>query len=338
MKAIRYTRYGPPDVLELREIETPVPNDNQVLVRVHAASVNTIDLSMRGYLLARLFTGGLLKPKDPKLGIDLAGRVESVGSAVTRFHPGDEVFGRGWGAFAEYVCARESSVALKPAALTFEAAAAVPQTALIALQALRDNGEVQPGQQVLINGASGGIGTFAVQIAKAFGAEVTAVCSTRNVEMARSLGADRVIDYTQNDFTRQGQRYDLILGVNGYHSIFAYRRALRPNGILVMVGASKTRLVRALLQTMTLGPVLSRIGRQKTGIFSFTGKSNQQDLAYIKDLLEAGKIVPVIERCYPLSETAEAIRYLEEGHVRGKLIITMINGHIESKQPHLITS
>lgn len=321
MKAIRYTRYGSPDVLELSEVEKPAPNDHQVLVRVHAASVNTVDLMVSGHLLARIFTGGLRKPKDPRLGVDLAGRVEAVGRAVTQFQPGDAVFGRARGAFAEYVCAREEALVLKPPTLTFEAAASVPLAALIALQALRDHGQIQPGQQVLINGASGGVGTYAVQIAKAFGAEVTAVCSTRNVDQAHALGADRVIDYTQEDCTRQGPRYDLILGVNGYHSLFAYRRVLRPTGILVLVGASRARLVQALLEILLLGPVLSRTGRQRMRLFS--AKPNQPDSAFIKELLEAGKVVPVIERCYPLSATAEALRYLAEGHVRSKLIITV---------------
>jgi NADPH:quinone reductase-like Zn-dependent oxidoreductase len=323
MKAIIVPRYGSPDVLELREVGIPVPDDNQVLVRVHAASVNTADLAISGHFLARLFMTGLRKPKDPRLGIDLAGRVEAVGSAVTQFRPGDEVFGRGRGAFAEYVCAREGGLTLKPSTVTFEAAAAVPQAALIALGALRDKGQIQPGQRVLIDGASGGIGTFAVQIAKAFGAEVTAVCSTRNLEQARALGADRVIDYTQADWTREGQRYDLIVSVNGYHSLFAYRRALRPAGIYVLVGAPHSRLARALLRIWLLGPVLSRMGQQKMGLFGFTGKTNPQDLAYLKELLETGKLAPVIERCYPLSATAEAIRYLGEGHARGKLVITV---------------
>ena len=210
---------------------------------------------------------------------------------------------------------------LKPASLTFEEAAAVPQDGLIALQAVRDAGELQPGQKVLINGASGGIGTYVLQIAKALGGEVTAVCSTRNVEMARSLGADRVVDYTQKDAVRDGERYDLILGVNGYHSIFEYRRALRPEGIFVMVGATRTRFFRSILQAMLLGPVLSRMGKKKMRLFS--AKPNQQDLNYLRELIEAGKVVPLIEKSYPLSETAEAIRYMAEGHVRSKLVITM---------------
>ncbi|HMA37213.1 MAG TPA: NAD(P)-dependent alcohol dehydrogenase [Chloroflexia bacterium] len=323
MQAIRCTRYGPPEVLELSEVDKPAPTDHQVLVRVHAASVNTADLAMRGFLVARLFMGGLRKPKDPRLGIDLAGRVEAVGRAVTQFQPGDDVFGRARGAFAEYVCAREEGVVLKPPTLTFAAAAAVPQAAAIALQAVRDDAQIQPGEQVLINGASGGVGTYALQLAKVFGAHVTAVCSPRNVEQVHGLGADQVLDYTQQDCTRTGQRYDVILGVNGYHSLFVYRRALRPTGRYVLVGAGQTRLLRALLEMMLLGPVVSRMGRQRMRLCAFKGQPPQQDLAYIKELLEAGKLVPVIDRCYPLSETAAALRYLESGHVRSKVIITM---------------
>ena len=322
MKAIVYTQYGPPDVLQLKEVAKPVPKDNQVLVKVQAASINTLDLAMRGPFLARIITGGLLKPKDPRLGADIAGRVEAVGTNVTQFQPGDEVFGVVAGGFAEYACAAENQVALKPSNLSFEEAAAVPVAALTALQGLRNKGQIQPGQQVLIHGASGGVGTFAVQIAKAFGAEVTAVCSTRNVDMARSIGADQVIDYTQKDVTRTGQRYDLILAVNGYHPIFAYRRALRPKGRYVLVGGSKAHVFQALLQALLLGPVISRTGKQQMG-FMGIAKINQQDLVYVKELLEAGKVVPVIERRYPLNETAEALRYLEEGHARGKVVITV---------------
>jgi NADPH:quinone reductase-like Zn-dependent oxidoreductase len=321
MQAIVFTRYGSPDVLQFQDIEKPLPQDHQLLIEVHAASVNTLDLAIRGALLARLFTGGLLRPKDPRVGVDLAGRVEAVGSAVTQFRPGDEVFGRGRGAFAEYACVREDAVVLKPATITFEAAAAVPVAALTALQGLRDKGQIQPEQKVLIHGASGGVGTFAVQIAKSFGAEVTAVCSTRNVDMARSIGADHVIDYTQEDCTRSGQRYDLILAVNGYHPILAYRRVLSERGIYVMAGVSKDHIFQALLQAMLLGPVISRAGEQRMGFF--LAKPNQKDLMYVKELLETGKVVPVIDRRYPLSETAEAFRYLEEGHARGKVVITV---------------
>ncbi len=280
MKAIVHTKHGSPDVLQFKEVEKPLPVDHQLLIKVHAASVNTLDLALRGPFLARIITGGLFKPKDPRLGVDLAGRVEAVGSNVTQFQPGDEVFGRGLGAFAEYVCAREEAVVLKPTTMTFEAAAAVPVAALTALQGLRDKGQIQSGQKVLIHGASGGVGTFAVQIAKAFGAEVTAVCSTRNVDMVHSIGADQVIDYTQEDFTRNGQQYDLILAVNGYHSILTYRRALRPKGAYVMVGGSKAHLYQALLQALLLGPVISRTtGGQKMS-FMLT-KPNQKDLVFI---------------------------------------------------------
>jgi NADPH:quinone reductase-like Zn-dependent oxidoreductase len=328
MKAIVRTRYGSPDVLQFIAVEKPVPNDNEVLVRVHAASVNALDWHlMRGKpFLARTGGNGLRKPKDQRLGVDLAGRVETVGSKVTQLQVGDEVFGTGVGAFADYACAREDAVVVKPATLTFEAAAAVPVAALTALQGLRDMGQIQPGQQVLIQGASGGVGTFAVQIAKSVGAEVTAVCSTRNVDLTRSIGADHVIDYTQEDFTKNRhknkQRYDLILAVNGYHPMFAYRRALRPTGRYVMIGASNAHLFRAVLQALLLGPVISRVGRQKMG-FMGIAKINQKDLKYMTALLADGKVVPVIDRQYPLHETAEAIRYLEEGHARGKVVITV---------------
>jgi NADPH:quinone reductase-like Zn-dependent oxidoreductase len=322
MKAIVHTQYGSPDVLQFKEVEKPLPQDHQLLIKVHAASVNTLDLAIGGPFLARIITGGLLKPKDQRLGVDLAGRVEAVGSNVTQIQPGDEVFGRALGAFAEYACAREDAVVLKPTNLSFDAAAAVPVAALTALQGLCDKGQIQPGQKVLIHGASGGVGTFAVQIAKAFGAEVTAVCSTRNVDQVRSMGADQVIDYTQEDCTRNGQRYDLILAVNGYHPILAYRRALRPKGRYVMIGGSKDHIYQALLQALLLGPVISKTGSQKMG-FMGIAKINQKDLVFVKELLEAGKVVPVIERSYPLCETAEAFRYLEEGHARGKVVITI---------------
>ncbi len=327
MKAIIYTKYGPPDVLQFKEVEKPAPKDGEILVKISAASVNTLDLSMRGPLLARLITGGLFKPKDHRLGVDIAGRVEVVGNNVTQFRSGDEVFGAvAAGAFAEYACAAENKVALKPSNLSFEEAAVVPVAALTALQGLRDTGQIQPGQQVLIHGASGGVGTFAVQLAKAFGAEVTAVCSTRKVDMVRSIGADHVIDYTQADVTRSGQRYDLILAVNGYHSIFAYKRILRPTGRYVLVGVSQGHLFQFLLQALLLGPVISRTGRQQMG-FMGIAKINQKDLVDVKELIEAGKVVPVIERSYPISETAEALRYLEEGHAQGKVVIAVDHNH-----------
>jgi NADPH:quinone reductase-like Zn-dependent oxidoreductase len=323
MKAIIYTKYGSPDVLEFKEVEKPTPKDDEVLVKVHAASLNAADWHLlRGKpFLVRLMGFGLLKPKNKILGADMAGRVEAVGRNVKQFQPGDEVFGEisecGFGAFAEYVCAPENALALKPASMAFDEAAAVPLAALTALRGLRDKGQIQPGQKVLINGASGGVGTFAVQIAKSFGAEVTAVCSTRNLDKARSIGADQVIDYTQDDFTKSGQRYDLILAANGYHSIWDYKRALSPKGIYVMVGGSMAQMYQA----MFLGPLISKTGSKKMGFL--LQKSNQEDLVFMRELLEAGKVVSVIDRRYPLSEVPEAIRYLEEGHARGKVVITM---------------
>ncbi len=322
MKAIVYTQYGPPDVLQFKEVEKPTPKDDEVLIAVQAASANAADWHLlRGDpFLVRLMAGPL-KPKNTILGADIAGRVEAVGKNVKQFQPGDEVFGDisecGWGGFAEYVCASENALVLKPASMTFEEAAAVPLAALTALQGLRDKGQIQPGQKVLINGASGGVGTFAVQIAKSFGAEVTGVCSTRNLDMVRSIGADHVIDYTQEDFTQNGQRYDLIMATNGYHSISDYARALSPKGIYVMTGGSGAQMFQAML----LGPWISMTGNKKMG--NLLMKPNNKDLVFLKELLEAGKVVPVIDRRYPLSEVAEAIRYLEEGHARGKVVITV---------------
>jgi NADPH:quinone reductase-like Zn-dependent oxidoreductase len=319
MKAIVYTQYGPPDVLQFKEIATPTPADDEVLIKLYAASVNPVDWHvMRGH--ARLMIGGLLKPKHKVLGSDIAGRVEAVGRHVKQFQPGDEVFGgKGFagGGFAEYVCAIEDKLVLKPANISFEDAAAVPTAAITALQGLRDKGRIQRGHKVLVDGASGGVGTFAVQIAKSFGAEVTAVCSTRNVDTARSIGADHVIDYTRQDFTQSGQRYDLIIAANAYHSIFDYRRALSQDGIYVMAGGGGVQF----LQAMLLGPLLSLIGSKK--MCNFMAKRNKKDLVLLKDLLEAGKVVPVIDRRYPLSDVAEALRYLEEGHARGKVVITI---------------
>lgn len=319
MQAIVITKYGPPlEVLQLKQVEKPAPTHNQVLVKVHAASVNKKDLApVRGALVARLLGTGLLEPKRKLLGDDIAGRVEAVGKNVKQFQPGDEVFGDALGAFAEYACAGEDWLALKPANVTFEDAATVPIAALTALQGLRA-GQIQPGQKVLINGASGGVGTFAVQIAKSFGTEVTAVCSTGNLDTARWMGADHVIDYTQEDFTQNGQRYDLIVAANGDCSILGYRRALSPKGICVVLGGSLAQIFQALL----VGPFISKIGSKKLG-FMGIAKLNQKDLVFLKELLEAGKIKPVIDRRYPLSETAEAIRYLEEGHARGKVVITV---------------
>jgi len=325
MKAIVYYRYGSPDVLELQEIDKPVVKDDEVLIKVRAASANAGDwhLLRADPFLVRAMAG-LLKPKYNILGADLAGRVEEIGRNVRQFQPGDEVFGDisgcGFGAFAEYVCVPENAaLALKPASMTFEEAAAVPAAALTALQALRDKGQIQQGQKVLINGASGGVGTFAVQIAKSFGAEVTGVCSTRNLEMVRSIGADHVIDYTKEDFTRNGQLYDLIHAANGYHSISDYRRALSSKGTYVMTGGTMAQM----FQAMILGPWMSATSSKKMG--NMLVKPNREDLAFIKELLEAGKVVPVIDRRYPLGEVPEAIRYLEEGHAQGKVVITV--GH-----------
>jgi len=320
MKAAVHTKYGAPDVVQIMDVEKPVPKDNEVLIRVRAASVNPLDrYSMRGAPLIRSIPG-LRKPKDARLGVDLAGHVEAIGKQVTQFKPGDEVFGVGRGALAEYACSTEDKLALKPANLSFEEAAAVTVAAITALQGLRDKGRIQRGQTVLVDGASGGVGTFAVQIAKSFGAEVTAVCSTRNVETARSLGADYVIDYTREDFTKSGQRYDLILGANAHHSIFDYRRALSENGIFVLVGGELGRIFQSLL----LGPLLSRMGSKKSRFF--IANVNQKDLVFLKGLLETAKVASIIDKRYPLADTAEAFRYLEEGHARGKIVITVEHG------------
>ncbi len=322
MKAIVYEKYGPPDVLQLKEVDKPAPRGNEVLVKVHAASANPLDWHrMRGAPFLVRLEEGLRKPKNPMLGADIAGQVEAVGRSVTQLQPGDEVFGDcGWGGgFAEYVCVTEKNLVPKPANITFEEAASVPVVAFTALQGLRDKGQIQSGQKVLINGASGGVGTFAVQIAKSFGAEVTGVCSTRNLEMVRSIGADETIDYTQEDFTKHGQHYDLIYDAVGNRSVSDYKRALRPQGTCIITGF--TTLSR-LFQHMVLGPLMSMTGNKKI-VMQGVAKPNHKDLAFAKELLEAGKVIPVIDRCYPLSETAEAIRYLEQGHARGKVVITV---------------
>jgi NADPH:quinone reductase-like Zn-dependent oxidoreductase len=320
MKAITYTQYGSPDVIELKEVEKPTPKEDEVLIKIHAASVNAADWHyLRGTPLLFRLSSGLLKPKNIFLGADVAGRVEAVGRNITKFKPGDQVFGdlseSGRGTFAEYVCAPENALVLKPANISFEEAAAVPVAAVTALQGLR-KGQIQPGQKVLINGASGGVGTFAVQIAKSFGTDVTAVCSTKKVDMVRSIGADHVIDYTREDFTRNGERYDLILAANGYRSISDYKRALSSTGVYAMSGGDTAQMVEAML----LGPWMSRNG-QKMG--NLLAKPNNADLAFMRELLEAGNVVPVIDRCYPLSEVADAIRYLEAGHAQGKVVITV---------------
>jgi NADPH:quinone reductase-like Zn-dependent oxidoreductase len=324
MKAIVCTKYGSPDVLQLQEVTKPAPQDDEVLIRIHAASVNARDWRfMRAKpFFIRLAPGGLLGPRNRILGADVAGRVEAIGSKVRQFKPGDEVFGylpsaTGRGTFAEYVCANENAITLKPANLTFEQAAAVPMAAITALQGLRDHGNIQPGQKVLINGASGGVGTFAVQIAKAFGAEVTAVCSRRNLDMARSIGADHVIDYTREDFIRNGQQYDLILAVNGYHPISDYLRALSPGGLYVVAGGSMFQL----FQAARLGRQTSKTGNRRTYVVSLV--QSQKDLDLMKELLESGKIVPVIDRSYPLSKAAEALWYFEKEHAQGKVVITV---------------
>lgn len=324
MKAIVYTQYGSPDVLQFQEVEKPSPQENEVLVKIHAASVNPLDwhLMRAEPFLARL-ENGLFKPKVTRLGADIAGRVEAVGSAVTQFRVGDEVFGEkfktGLGGFAEYATIPENALTLKPPQVSFESAAAVPIAALTALQGLRTVGGIQAGQKVLINGASGGVGSFAVQIAKSFGAEVTGVCSTRNMDMVRTIGADHVIDYTREDFTRNGQQYDLIFDAVGNRSIADLQRALTPTGTGVIAGFTTLAL---LFQHMLWGAWVSKFGSQKIGMMP-TVQGNQTDLLFLKDLLGAGKIVPVLDRCYPLSETAEAIRYLETGRARGKVVITI---------------
>jgi NADPH:quinone reductase-like Zn-dependent oxidoreductase len=320
MKAMVYHTYGSPDVLHLEDVPTPVPQDDEILVKVVAASVAAGDWHLlRADPFPVRFMYGLLKPKHTILGADVAGLVEAVGRNVTQFQPGDAVFGdlsrSGFGAFAEYVAAPEHAFARKPARSTFAEAASVPVSAVTALLGLRDQGQIQPGQKVLINGASGGVGTFAVQIAKSFGAEVTAVCSTGKMELVRSIGADHVIDYTQEDFTQNGERYDLILAANGYHPIAAYQRCLRPQGRYVMTGGSTEQMFQAML----LGPWLSRKGSQRLG--NTLAKPNQKDLLVMQELLEVGSVVPVIDRTYPLHEVPEAIRYLEEGHARGKVVI-----------------
>lgn len=322
MQAIVHHTYGSPDVLNLEEVAKPVPQDNQVLIKVVAASAAAGDwhLLRADPFLVR-FASGLLRPKHKILGADVAGRVEAVGKNVTLFLPGDAVFGdlsaSGFGAFAEYVAAPEQAFALKPTNATFEEAATVPVSAVTALQGLRDHGHIQPGQKVLINGASGGVGTFAVQIAKALGAEVTAVCSTGKMDMVRALGADYVIDYTQQDFTQTGERYDLILAANGYRPLSAYQCSLTPQGRYVMSGGSTAQMFEAML----FGPLRSKKGGQKLG--NMLAKPSQKDLMFMKELLEAGKVTPVIDRCFPLCEVADAIRYVEAGHAKGKVVITV---------------
>ena len=321
MKAIVYTKYGPPDVLELKEIPRPIPKDSEVLVHVHAASVNSWDWDLlRGKpFLNRI--GGLFRPKYNILGCDIAGTVETVGKTVKRFHRGDEVFGdlsnSGFGGFAEFACARENALELKSSGMTFEEAAALPQAGLLALQGLRDKGRISKGQKVLVNGAGGGAGTFAVQIARSYGAEVTAVDSAGKLDMLRSIGADHVIDYTKEDFTKTGRHYDLILDVVTYRSIFDYRRVLSPKGTYVMLGGGSWARV---YQNMLLCPLLSIMGGKRMGFLIL--KPNK-DLAILKELVEAGRVRPVVDRRYPLSEVAQALRYFGTGEAKGKVVITV---------------
>ena len=324
MKAILHCEYGGPEVLKLEDVEKPTPTDNQILVRVRAASVNPLDLTIRGpWPLRPIF--GMRKPKDTRLGVDYAGTVEAVGKNVTQFKPGEEVFGGKDGALAEYVCAlADRSVVLKPANMTFEQAAAVPVAAITALQGLRDKGKIQAGQKVLVNGASGGVGTFAVQIAKSFGTEVTGVCSTRNVDLVRSIGADHVIDYTKEDFTKTDQRYDLIFDLVGNHSFSERRRVLNPNGICVMAGVGGAGWHDGM--GMRLAGELnslawSRFTSQK--FVAYIAAFNKADMTILADLMQSGKVTPVIDRTYKLSELPAALAYLEQGHARGKVVITV---------------
>lgn len=323
MKAIVYTQYGSPEVLRLEEVPQPTPKANEVLVKVRAASINAADLLfLKGEsALVRLMAGGLNRPKHTILGSDVAGVVEAVDASVTKFKPGDAVMGdlpdSGFGGLAEYVAVPEQYLTRKPTQVTFEDAAAIPLAGVTALQGVRDKGQVKAGQQVLIYGASGGVGTYLLQIAKVYGAEVTAVCSKRKVEMVRGLGADHIIDYTQEDFLQNGQQYDVILAANGYRPIRDYQRALKPGGTYVMVGGTMTQIFQAML----LGPLLSINSNKK--MTNLMAKTNPQDLAALVDMLTAGKIKPVIDHCYPLSQSADAFRYLDAGHARGKLVITL---------------
>ena len=324
MKAIRRDRYGPPDILELNEVEKPVPMDDEVLVRIRASSLNQADLD---YLLGKPFLTrmgtGLRTPRNRGLGLDVAGQVEAVGPDVTAFQPGDDVFGDltafGYGAFAEYACAPEDAWARMPAGLTFEEAATIPQAAILALQGLKRGERLGSGTRVLINGASGNVGPFAVQIAKAFGAHVTGVCSTAKMDMVRGLGVDEVIDYTREDYTRHGRRYDWIVDVAGNRSILECRRALKPGGVYVIVGGSTSRILGALL----LGPLISLAGSRTMGLMLGWKLFKKDDVVLLKELIGAGKIRPVIDRRYPMAEVPEALRYLQEGHARGKVVITI---------------
>jgi NADPH:quinone reductase-like Zn-dependent oxidoreductase len=335
MKAVVCTRYGPPEVLQVMDVKKPVPTSNQVLIKVRAASLNPLDTgSIKGKPFAVRIMTGLRKPKASRPGVDLAGEVEAVGENVSQFAPGDHVFGvcirnprasgagvwEHQGAFADYVCAPESTLYRKPPNITFEQAAASPVAGFTALQGLRDHGHIGPGQKVLINGAAGGVGTFAVQIAKSFDVEVTGVCSTRNVDMVRSIGADYVVDYSREDFTKSGKQYDVLFDCVGNRSLSDCRRILTPKGIYVMVGELSGRGVTALIARILAALLLSRFVSHT--LVMFLARPNQRDLSLLHDLLQAGKVAPVIDKCYPLHEVAQAMRYLDERHARGKVIIT----------------
>jgi len=328
MKAAIYTRYGPPEVVQIADVEKPVPKDDEVLIRVRAAAVNPYDWHfMRGEPYpVRIAAGGLRKPKDSRLGADVAGEIEAAGKNITQFKLGDAVFGSCKGAFAEYACASESNLALKPDNVTFEQAASVPIAAYTALQGLRrggltKDGKIQPGQKILINGAAGGVGTFAVQIAKSFGADVTGVCSTKNVEMVRSIGADQVVDYTQEDFTKSARRYDVILDCVGNHSFSESRRVMNPRGIYVGAGGTSDNWMIGPLTGALKALVLSWFVSQKQVMV--LAKPSKEDLTIMGELMAIGKVTPVIDRCYSLCEVPEAVRYLEAGHARGKVVITV---------------
>ena len=320
MKAVVFESYGQPEVLKIREIEKPEVPDDAVLVRVHASSINIAEwYSMTGLLIGRILSRELFKPKDTRLGADFAGVVEAVGKSVTDFKPGDEVFGGRSGAYAEYVSVK-NAIALKPANVTFEEAASVPTAGITALQGLRDHGKIQPGQKVLIHGASGGVGSFAIQIAKALGADVTAVCSTNNVEHARRLGADHVIDYTKEDFTRNGKKYDLLLNVNGGRSWSDYKRVLKPDATFVLIGGPKTELIGPV--SLLVKMKVSMLGASQKFVF-FTAQFNRADMQTLKELVESGKVKPFVEKAYPMTRIVDAMTHLGNGHARGKIVVTM---------------
>ena len=320
MKAVMFESYGQPDVLKIKEIAKPEVSDDAVLVRVHASSINVAEwYGMTGLPIARILGGGLVKPKDTRLGADFAGVVEAVGKNVTDFKRGDEVFGGRSGAYAEYVSVK-NAIALKPANVTMEEAASVPTAGITALQGLRDHGKIQPGQKVLIHGASGGVGSFAIQIAKALGADVTAVCSTNNVEHARRLGADHVIDYTKEDFTRNGKKYDLLLNVNGGRSWSDYKRVLKPDATFVLIGGPKTELIGPV--SLLVKMKVSMLGASQKFVF-FTAQFNRADMQTLKELVESGKVKPFVEKAYPMTRIVDAMTHLGNGHARGKIVVTM---------------